>query len=256
MAQDVNSLSPKQLRFCLEYIKDSNATQAAIRAGYSENSAGPQGSRLLSLPKVKTYIVSQTTKIVEKAGITADKVLREMAAVGLVRLSDVVTWDGSGNIVMKPSDELTPEEAASICEVTQTETVSLKTGDITTTTRLRMHPKVTALSKLAEWLGIGPNQLPPSVQVNIQAQDGSKVAVQVNEVVKTYGEALEQAMGIIKDIPHKVMEETTSEDNDADDVESGDGHADTAAHSPRPTVQSNQTGKQGPETGTESPIVE
>jgi phage terminase small subunit len=196
-------LTPKQLRFCLEYMKDHNAKKAAVRAGYSEASAQVQGSRLLSHDKVKAFIARKVSAIAEKAGITADKVLQEMAAVGLVRLSDVIDWDASGNITMKPSVDLTPEQAAAICEVSQTEVVNTKTGDITTTTRLRMHPKVSALTKLAEWLGIGPDQLPPSVQVNIQAQDGSKVAVQINDVVKDYGEALDQALGIVKEIPPK-----------------------------------------------------
>jgi len=207
MAQDVNKLSPKQLRFCLEYIKDHNATQACIRTGYSKNGAKVQGSRLLSNANIKTFIANQTAKLAEQSGITADKVLREMAAVGLVNLSDVVSWDKGGNITLTPSDELTPQQSAAVSEVSQTETVNTKTGEINITTKIKMHPKVTALSKLAEWLGIGPDQLPPSVQVNIQAQDGSKVAVQINEVVKDYLDAFDCAAKITKDIPPKKVGE-------------------------------------------------
>jgi phage terminase small subunit len=223
MTENVHNLSQKQLRFCLEYIKHSNAKKAAIAAGYSEHSAAAQGSRLLTNAKVKAWLQKQTTQIAEQAGITADKVLQEMAAVGMTRITDVMEWDANGNMVMKESAVLTPEQAAAISEVTQVEVVNPKTGDITTTTRLKLHPKVTALTKLAEWLGIGPDQLPPSVQVNIQAQDGSKVAVQINDVVKDYGEALDQAIGIVKEIPPKQIggkdHERITEDKPADDTD-------------------------------------
>lgn len=49
-------LSYKQQRFVTEYLKDQNAMQAAIRAGYSEKGAGVQGHHLLKNPKVKTAV--------------------------------------------------------------------------------------------------------------------------------------------------------------------------------------------------------
>lgn len=50
------SLTDKQMSFCQEYIIDMNAKQSAIRAGYSEDTAQEQGSRLLSKVKAKLYI--------------------------------------------------------------------------------------------------------------------------------------------------------------------------------------------------------
>jgi len=52
----VKSLSNKRKRFADEYIKDLNATQACIRAGYSERSARDTGSTLINTPEVKAYI--------------------------------------------------------------------------------------------------------------------------------------------------------------------------------------------------------
>ncbi len=49
-------LSPNQQRFCEEYVVDLNGTQAAIRAGYSANSAEMQASRLLTNDKVKSEV--------------------------------------------------------------------------------------------------------------------------------------------------------------------------------------------------------
>lgn len=52
----MDSFSDKQEAFCYEYMKDSNATQAAIRAGYSKATAEAAGSRLLRNVKVKSKI--------------------------------------------------------------------------------------------------------------------------------------------------------------------------------------------------------
>lgn len=51
-----DKLSPKQERFCMEYIKDLNATQAAIRAGYAPKRAGEQGYGILQSPKAKAFL--------------------------------------------------------------------------------------------------------------------------------------------------------------------------------------------------------
>lgn len=53
-----NGLNPQQIKFCLEYVKDYNGTQAAIRAGYEEKSAHVQASRMLKKDKVKKFIES------------------------------------------------------------------------------------------------------------------------------------------------------------------------------------------------------
>lgn len=81
----MSKLSPKQKRFCEEYIKDSNATQACIRAGYSKRTAHSQGPRLLEKVGVSDYlsILSEPNK--KKAQLTQaqhlDKLeeLRDMA---------------------------------------------------------------------------------------------------------------------------------------------------------------------------------
>lgn len=49
-------MTEKQKKFCVEYLKDLNATQAAIRAGYSENTAWSQGWENLRKPELKDYI--------------------------------------------------------------------------------------------------------------------------------------------------------------------------------------------------------
>lgn len=68
-------LSEKQKRFVAEYLIDLNATQAAIRAGYSAKTAQEQGSRLLSNVMVAAEIADGAKKRIRKAEITAQDVL-------------------------------------------------------------------------------------------------------------------------------------------------------------------------------------
>lgn len=68
----------KRRRFCAEYLVDLNATQAAIRAGYSEKTAYSQGQRLLKNAEIKQYLSKAMAKRAEEAKIDADWVLAEL----------------------------------------------------------------------------------------------------------------------------------------------------------------------------------
>lgn len=75
-------LTDKQQRFADEYLIDLNATQAAIRAGYSVKTATEQAARLLTNVKVQEYIQKRQNKLQANTGITQEKVLAELAAIG------------------------------------------------------------------------------------------------------------------------------------------------------------------------------
>lgn len=70
-------LTPKQERFVSEYLLDLNATQAAIRAGYSERTANEQGARLLAKVSVAAAIAEAQAARSERTKIDADYVLRQ-----------------------------------------------------------------------------------------------------------------------------------------------------------------------------------
>jgi phage terminase small subunit len=69
-------LNEKQKKFAREYSTDTNATQAAIRAGYSKNTAYSQGQRLLKHVEVKKLIDKATAKHAEKCGVTVESVTK------------------------------------------------------------------------------------------------------------------------------------------------------------------------------------
>lgn len=75
MNEEGKKLTPKQERFCEEFLTDLNATQAAYRAGYSEDTAGSQGHDLLKKPEIQTKIAELRAKLSAKTELTQEWVL-------------------------------------------------------------------------------------------------------------------------------------------------------------------------------------
>jgi phage terminase small subunit len=77
----VAHLTPKQRRFVAEYLVDLNATQAAIRAGYSAKTANASGPRLLVNVGIAAAINAKQNKTLERVGLTAEKILSDVARI-------------------------------------------------------------------------------------------------------------------------------------------------------------------------------
>ena len=78
---DANTLTEKERIFADEYIKTTNATQSAIKAGYAENSASVTGSKILRKPKVRQYIDAVMNERSKNTIATADEVLEYLTRV-------------------------------------------------------------------------------------------------------------------------------------------------------------------------------
>ena len=91
----MGSLNAKQEAFCREYIIDLNATQAAIRAGYSERTAQEQSSRLLSNVIVSDRVADLMRDRSSRVRIDADYVLNRLAEIDQMDVADILTEDGS-----------------------------------------------------------------------------------------------------------------------------------------------------------------
>jgi phage terminase small subunit len=91
----VAKLTEKQKRFIEEYLIDLNATQAAIRAGYSPNSARDIGSENLTKPDIRARIDEALAERSKRTGINADRVLREIARIAFVNAADVINFDSA-----------------------------------------------------------------------------------------------------------------------------------------------------------------
>lgn len=74
-------LTPKQKRFIEEYLIDSNGTQAAIRAGFSEKTANQQAAQMLREPRIRKYLDEQRAKHAERHGVTIEYIVNGFKAV-------------------------------------------------------------------------------------------------------------------------------------------------------------------------------
>ena len=101
-------ITPKKQRFAEEYLVDLNATQAAIRAGYSGKTAYSQGDRLLKDVEVRKLIDYAMSKRSERTQITAERVLQELARVAFFDPRRLLNADGSP----RPINELDDDTAA------------------------------------------------------------------------------------------------------------------------------------------------
>lgn len=97
------ALTPKQQAFVDEYLVDLNATQAAIRAGYSAKTANEQGARLLAKASVAEAIASEMKKRSKRVQRTADDVMRDLAAIRADAMQIVHDKDGNAVMLDKPS---------------------------------------------------------------------------------------------------------------------------------------------------------
>ena len=81
-------LTDKQRKFCDEYLIDLNATQAAIRAGYTEKYANTNASKLLQNTTISQYIGERQKELSRKTEITQERVIRELALIAFSNATD------------------------------------------------------------------------------------------------------------------------------------------------------------------------
>lgn len=147
------SLTPRQQQFVDEYLLDLNATQAAIRAGYSPRTAAAQASRLLINVKVAEAITQAREERSRRLEVSKDRVLMELARIALLDPADL--FDAAGNLL--PIHEM-PEDARRT--IASMEVHELKDG--LSVQRIKLLGKKGALDTLARHLGLfDENQAPP-----------------------------------------------------------------------------------------------
>lgn len=88
-------MTPKQSRFVDEYLIDLNATQAAIRAGYSPRTAGAQGEALLKNPEVAQFVKFEMDERSKRTRVTADRVIEELSRIAFFDIRKAFRPDGT-----------------------------------------------------------------------------------------------------------------------------------------------------------------
>jgi phage terminase small subunit len=95
MSEAFDSLNPRQQQFVLEYIKDFNGTQAAIRAGYSEKTARHIASENLTKPHIQESIQEEISKLQEETRDDAKMLLDQLREEATADYADLYEDDGS-----------------------------------------------------------------------------------------------------------------------------------------------------------------
>lgn len=169
-----SKLTAKQQQFVREYLIDFNATQAAIRAGYSEKTAAQTAARLLRNVKVLAEIQRMGQKSAQKLEITRVSIMQELAAVGFARASDFVRVETTpatklgihpitGEVINVPGGycqtvlitdtaDLPEDKAAALASIKQT----------ANGIDVKLHDKVRALELLGKAVGMFDNREAPS----------------------------------------------------------------------------------------------
>jgi len=106
-------LTPKQERFILEYLVDGNATQAAIRSGYSKATAHSIGEENLKKPEIAKVLAQQTKKVLDKVKLSAELVLENIRRPLAADCLDL--YDSTGAPI--PLDKLSPEARSLIAAI-------------------------------------------------------------------------------------------------------------------------------------------
>ena len=142
-------LTQKQKLFVEHYLVDLNATQAAIKAGYSKRSAMELGYQLLQKPSVSSAIQNAMQERSRRTQITQDRVLEELAAIGFSNIYDAINIE-RGKLEYKSIDALPADLQKAIVEIA---CVPSEDGS-TRITRIKLACKIKALNLIAKHLGM------------------------------------------------------------------------------------------------------
>jgi len=172
-------LTARQQRFIEEYLVDVNASQAAIRAGFSEKESRCCGARLLRHPVVGEAVRTAIAERSKRTQITADRVLREYARIAFADIRKFTTGQ-EGETDLKTLAELSDDDAAAVVELTGTpEGKGVK---------VKLHDKKRALDAIARHLGLFTKGQEP-------AESPSAAAERIRELIRARHARLTEPSG-------------------------------------------------------------
>jgi phage terminase small subunit len=172
-----DGLNDKQAHFCREYLVDFNATQAAIRAGYSKRSAHVQAAGLLKNPKVEAKLGELAKEHANKADLSVERVLKEAMRLAFFDIRKLV--DANGNPLRL--HELDDDTAAAVMglDITTIGNADVGIGEVR---KYKIADKNSALERLFKHLGLfakdnEQNNPMRAMQELMQLVNGSKLPI-------------------------------------------------------------------------------
>lgn len=156
-------MTEKQKRFIDEYLIDLNATQAAIRAGYSHRNAGKIGHQLLEKSRIQAEISKKMAERSRRTGVNQDRVVQELAKVAFVNIANIV--DEHGRI--RP--DATPEDLSCIESIKYKESDNANGGSVER--EIKIASKLKALELLGKHLGMWSDKFNVTVEKSEKLDD-------------------------------------------------------------------------------------
>lgn len=153
-------LTKKQQRFVDEYLIDLNATQVAIRAGYSVKTARDMGCENLTKPNIQQAIAKEMAERSKRTGVNQDRVVLELARIAFVNINDVVDTD-TGEILSNASKD----DLACIESVKFKQSDNQYGGSIER--EVKFSSKLKALEKLGQHLGMWNDKIDVNVAIPV-----------------------------------------------------------------------------------------
>lgn len=178
-------LTPKQMRFVDEYLVDFNATQAAIRAGYSPKTAAAAAARLLRNVNIQAEIARRQKDLQRRTEVTQDRVVKELARIAFANIADYLHVetqtrtkdDGTEvtyqTVMFNETQELSADQRAALAVVKQS----------VNGFELKLHDKIKALELLGRHIGMFTDKLEVKGAIDI-----ASVLSEARERVRNRGE--------------------------------------------------------------------
>lgn len=141
------ALTEKQKRFIEEYLIDLNATQAAIRAGYSPATAKEVGCQNLTKLNIRTCIDKAIAERSKRTGVNADRIIEELAKIAFLNPTDLIDVN---NAALKAN--VVPEDTAAIQSV-KVKTIPTRNGE-GVEREIKVADKIKALELLGKHVGM------------------------------------------------------------------------------------------------------
>jgi len=168
----MKKLNPKQTRFVQEYLIDLNATQAAIRAGYSKSRAEVTGCELVRNSKVAAIILEAQKSVAEKLNLTLERWLNELSLVFFADMQNYVDIDpDTGEARAKGYDEMGVGASRVISTIEENRTIKEdaagKDSLIYSKFKFKLHDKLKAGEMIGKHLGFLKDKVDLNMTINL-----------------------------------------------------------------------------------------
>ncbi len=168
------ALTAKQKRFVEEYLIDLNATQAAIRAGYSPRTAEQAASRMLSFVKVKEEIEKAMAERSKRTGISQDRVIQELARIAFVNPKNVIDTNSASVLSSASEDDTACIQSVKV-KMSESDNGSSCEREV------RLNDKLKALELLGKHLGMFTDKVEVNGSLKTETSKLDELVKQMND---------------------------------------------------------------------------